>query len=75
MSLINLKLTWSANCLTTNSTGAGIFAMSGTKLYLPAVTLSTQDNTKLLETLKPGFKVFFLDFPLPLSTTMVGRDF
>ena len=32
------------------------FAISETKLYVSAVTLSTQDNAKLLEQLKSGFK-------------------
>ena len=32
------------------------FSITNTKLYFPVVTLSTQDNTKLLEQLKSGFK-------------------
>ena len=32
------------------------FSISDTKLYVPVVTLSTQDNAKLLEQLKSGFK-------------------
>ena len=53
---VNLILTWSKDCVTTNSTGEGEFAITETKLYVPAVTLSTQDNTKLLQQLKSGFK-------------------
>ena len=30
--------------------------MTDTKLYVPVVTLSTQDNAKLLQQLKSGFK-------------------
>ena len=30
-----------------HSTGAGRFAITDTKLYAPAVTLSTQDNAKI----------------------------
>ena len=52
----NLILTWSSTCVITNSTGAGRFAITDTKLYVPVVTLSTQDNAKLLEQLKSGFK-------------------
>ena len=33
------------------------FQTTDTKLYVPVVTLSTQDNTKLLEQLKPGFEI------------------
>ena len=53
---VNLELTWSRNCVTTNSTGEGKFAITETKLYVPVVTLSTQDNAKLLQQLKSGFK-------------------
>ena len=53
---INRILTWSSACVITNSTGAGRFAITDTKLYVPVVTLSTQDNAKLLQQLKSGFK-------------------
>ena len=52
---VNLILTWSSTCVVTNSTGAGRFAINDTRLYVPVVTLSTQENTKLLR-LKSGFK-------------------
>ena len=32
------------------------FSITDTKLYVLVVTLSTQDNAKLLEKLKTGFK-------------------
>ena len=53
---VNLILTWSKDCVITNSTGAGKFAITETKLYVPVVTLSTQDNAKLLQQLKSDFK-------------------
>ena len=53
---VNVLLTWSRDCVITNSTGAGKFAITETKLYVPVVTLSTQDNAKLLQQLKSGFK-------------------
>ena len=60
MPLINcevcLILTWSSTCVITNSTGEGTFEITDTKLYVPVVTLSTQDNAKLLQQLKSGFK-------------------
>ena len=49
---VNLILTWSSTCVISNSTGAGRFAITDTRLYVPAVTLSTQENTKLLQQLK-----------------------
>ena len=53
---INLILTWSSTCVITNSTGVGRFTITDTKLYVPVVTLSTQENAKLLQQLKSGFK-------------------
>ena len=56
---INLILTWSANCVIvyTNAGNQGApFEITGTNLYVPVVTLSTQDNAKLLPQLKSGFK-------------------
>ena len=53
---VNLILTWSSTCVTTDSTGAERFAITDTRLYVPVVTLSTQENTKLLQQLKSGFK-------------------
>ena len=43
------------NLFITNPTAAGAFEVSDTKLYVPLITLSTQDNSKLLQQLKPGF--------------------
>ena len=53
---VNLELTWSKDCVITNSTGAGKFQITETNLYVPVVTLSTQDNVKLLQQLKSGLK-------------------
>ena len=40
----------------TNSGGAGIFVITDIKLYVPVVTLSAQDNAKMLQQLKFSFK-------------------
>ena len=56
---INLILIWPANCAVVSTNVANqnaTFAITDTKLYVPAVTLSTQDNAKLLQQLKSGFK-------------------
>ena len=55
MVLINYEITfdlnWSQNCIIVayNVDQGTIFSISDTKLYDPVVTLSTQDNAKLLE--------------------------
>ena len=56
---VNLILTWSSTCVITNSTDAERFAITDTKRFVPVVTLSTQDNAKLLQQLKSGFKRTF----------------
>ena len=53
---VNLILTWSSTCVITNSTGAGTFEITDTRLYVPVVTFSTRENSKLLQQLKSGFK-------------------
>ena len=55
----NLILTWSANrvIMSTNVENQGAtFTKTETKLYVPVVTLSTQNNAILLTQLKLGFK-------------------
>ena len=60
MSLINCEsniiLTWSADCVISCVTEATKFELTDTKLYVPVVTLITQDNAKLFQQLKSGFK-------------------
>ena len=63
MSLINceveLILSWSKNCViiyTDVANQVPTFTITETNLYVPVVTLSTQDNAKLLLQLKSGFK-------------------
>ena len=53
---VNLTLTWSPTCVISSATGETKFKITETKLYVPVVTLSTQDNAKLLQQLKSGFK-------------------
>ena len=57
---VNLILTWSSTCvlIATNTPNQNAtFAITDTKLYVPVVTLSTQENTKFFQQLKSGFKI------------------
>ena len=48
---VNLILTWSSDCVINYTNVANevpIFAITLTNLYVPVITLSTQDNAKLL---------------------------
>ena len=56
---VNLILTWSSRCVliaTAVQNQAATFEITDTTLYVPVVTLSTQENTKFLQQLKSGFK-------------------
>ena len=56
---VNLILTWSADCViiyTNIANQVPTFAITETNLYVPVVTLSTQNNAKLVPQLKSGFK-------------------
>ena len=53
---INLILTWSDKCVLSNDTKATTFTITDKKLYVPVITLSTQDNAKLFGQLETGFK-------------------
>ena len=55
----NLILTWSGKCVIASAKPENqetIFSITDTKLYVPVVTLSIDDNAKLLQQLKSGFK-------------------
>ena len=56
---VNLISTWSSTCVIVSTnipSQSATFAITDTKLYVPVVTLSTQENTKFLQQLKSGFK-------------------
>ena len=56
---VELILDWSANCViiyTNVANQVPTFRITETNLSVPIVTLSTQDNAKLLPQLKSGFK-------------------
>ena len=59
MPLINCKVEISLNrmenCMLTTATNA-TFKITDAKLYIPIVTLKTEDNTKLLKLLSKEFK-------------------
>ena len=57
---INLDLNWSKTCDTVApdiKNQATTFTITDTKIYVPVVTLWSQDNTKLLKQLKSGVDI------------------
>ena len=55
---IELSLNWIENCVLTTAANASsvTFKMTDEKLYVPVITLSTEDNAKLAKQLSEGFK-------------------
>ena len=56
---VKLILTWSENCVIISTNVADqnpTFTITETNLHVPVVTLSTQDNAKLLPQIKSDFK-------------------
>ena len=56
---VNLTLTWSESCVIayTNIANQGVqLEIKDAKLYVPVITLSIEDNEKLLSQLKPDFE-------------------
>ena len=55
---ISLQLKWSRKCIIVAGTVKRqnpMFKINDTKLYVPVVTLSTQESIKLLKQLESGF--------------------
>ena len=53
---INIIFTWSEKCVISSPIGPTKFGITDVKLYVPVITLSTQDNIKLLKQLELSFK-------------------
>ena len=77
MPLINFKvelpLNWYTNCVTIVGNGiAATFTITDTKLYVPIVTLKTEENAKLSKLLNEGFKrsVYWNHYKIFLKTML-----
>ena len=53
---VELSLKWYENCILSSAGTAATFTITDTKLYVPVVTLKTEDNAKLTELLSKGFE-------------------
>ena len=51
-----LSLSWNENCMLSSAGTVATFTITDTKLYVPVLTLKTEDNTKLSKLLGEGFK-------------------
>ena len=53
---VELSLKWYENCILSSAGTAATFAITDTKLYVPVVTLNTEDDAKLSKLLREGIK-------------------
>ena len=53
---IKLNLTWKKECVLSNQPGDAVFIINDTKLYVPVVTLSKEDNKDFIEQQNKGFQ-------------------
>ena len=53
---IKLNLTWKKECVLSNQAGNAVFFIYGTKMYVPVVTLSKEDNKDFIEQQNKGLQ-------------------
>ena len=53
---IKLNLTWKKKCVLSNQAGDAAFIINDTKMYVPVVTLSKEDNKDFIEQQNKGFQ-------------------
>ena len=79
--LINCKvefsIKWYEECILSSSWTAANFKITDTKLYVPVVTLKTEDNTKLSEILSQGFKrpIYWNEDKVILNKNYNGNEY
>ena len=54
---IHLELEWSKDCVFSNVAGNSKFIIRDTKLYVPVVTLSKEDNKDFIEQQNKAFQI------------------
>ena len=68
MPLINCKtklnLTWKKECVLSTGDGEAVFIINDTKLYVPGVTLSKEDNKDFIKQQNKGFQrsIYFNEY-------------
>ena len=81
MPLINCKaelsLKWYENFILSSEDGNSVFTITDTKLYVPIVTLSAEDDVKLSKLLGGGFKrpIFWKKYKLIPNETYAANGY
>ena len=73
---VELSLTWSENCVLSNAAGKSTFKITDAKLYVPVVTLSTEDNDNISKLLSEGIKrsVYWKEYKVIPEQRYAGND-
>ena len=53
---IKLNVTWKKECVLSNQAGDAVFIINDTKMYVPVLTLSKEDNKDFIEQQNKGFQ-------------------
>ena len=71
---IELSLKWYEECILSNAGTAATFTITDAKLYVPIITLKTEDNTKLSKLLSQGFKrsIYWNKYKIIFKTIMMN---
>ena len=56
---VKLNLTWKKECVLSNQRGDAVFIINDTRLFVPVVTLSKEDNKDFTEQQIKGFQISF----------------
>ena len=57
---VKLNLTWKKECVLSTDAGDAVFTINDTKMYVPVVILSKEDNKDFIEQQNKGFQRLFI---------------
>ena len=72
---VELSLKWYENCILSSAGTAATFTITDTKLYVPIVTLKTEDNRKLSKLLSEVFKkpIYWNEYKVISNKKLLGK--
>ena len=73
---IKLNLTWKKECVLSNQAGAAVFIINDTKMYVPVVTLSKEDNKDFIEQQNKGFQrsIYWNEYKIKEKNELVNGN-
>ena len=73
---IKLNLTWKKECVLSNQAGNAVFIINDTKMYVPVVTLSKEDNKDFIEQQNKGFQrsIYWNEYNTKELNATVGNN-